>query len=214
MAIKTVIVEDETLFRQMLKMALGKVPGLKIVAECADGPAGIAACLQHRPDLLISDLHLPGKHGLEVIREVKKEQPGLRVLVLTSQPDADLPGQLIAAGVHGFVDKTEPLDYVLQAVESVTKGGMYFATQVPPKSGAGAAAVSPEAVAALKELSEREIEVARLVSQGLTSKEVAVKLDLSVRTVEKHRANIMEKLGVREVASLVRLCVQAGIIPG
>jgi len=212
-AIKTVIVEDETLFRQMLKMALTKVSGLKIVAECADGPSGVAACLQHRPDLLISDLHLPGKYGLEVIRGERAGPPELRVLVLTSQPDADLPAQLIAAGVHGFVDKTEPLDYVLQAIESVMKGGMYFATHVPPKSGVGGV-VSPEALAVLRGLSEREIEVARLVSQGLTSKEVAVKLNLSVRTVEKHRANIMDKLGVREVASLVRLCVQAGIIAG
>jgi DNA-binding NarL/FixJ family response regulator len=211
---KTVIIEDETVFRQMLSLALGKVRGLKLVAECGDGPTGIEACVKHQPDLLVTDLYLPGLHGLEVIRQVREKVPAMRILVLTSRPDADLPAKLIAQGVHGFVDKTEPLHYVLQAVETVMKGGMFFASNVPPTQGAAEEPVAPEVLAAITQLSPREIEVARLVSQGRTSKEVASQLDLSVRTVEKHRANIMDKLGVREVASLVRLCVQAGLTKG
>jgi DNA-binding NarL/FixJ family response regulator len=130
--------------------------------------------------------------------------------------------------VHGFVDKAEPVSYVLQAVETVMTGGMFFATNVPPKTASNAGSLSslphtppsvktgPAApsVAAVQALSAREIEVVRLVAEGFSSKEVAVRLNLSVRTVEKHRANIMEKIGVREVASLVRWCVQSGLVKG
>jgi DNA-binding NarL/FixJ family response regulator len=212
--VKTVIIEDETVFRQMLSMALSRVKGIVLKGELGDGREGLDFCLKEKPDLLVVDLFLPSLHGLEIVKQVRRQLPDTRILVLTGRPDADLPGKLIAEGVNGFVDKTEPLSYVLQAVETVMKGGMFFAAHVPPKAVGTlpAAAVNEQALAAIRTLSPREIEVAKLVSQGLSSKEVASQLNLSVRTVEKHRANIMDKLGVREVASLVRYCVQAGIL--
>ena len=218
MAVKTVIIEDETVFRQMLSMALSRVKGLVLTGEFGDGREGLDFCLREKPDLLVVDLFLPNVHGLEIIKQMRQKHPTTRILVLTGRPDADLPGKLISEGVSGFVDKTEPLTYVLQAVDAVMKGGMFFAAHVPPKSGgvirpAGFTNSGP-ALAAIQTLSPREIEVARLVSEGLSSKEVASRLNLSVRTVEKHRANIMDKLGVREVASLVRYCVQAGLVSG
>jgi len=216
---KTVIIEDETVFRQMLSLALSRVKGLVLAGEFGDGKEGLDYCLREKPDLLVVDLFLPGIHGLEIIKQVRRKHPNTRILVLTGRPDAELPAKLIAEGVNGFVDKTEPLNYVLQAVDAVMRGGMFFAAHLQPKAGtvaapavAGVASGGP-ALAAIKNLSPREIEVARLVSEGLSSKEVASRLNLSVRTVEKHRANIMDKLGVREVASLVRYCVQAGIVP-
>ncbi|MCC6415903.1 MAG: response regulator transcription factor [Opitutaceae bacterium] len=221
---KTVIIEDETVFRQMLALALGRITGVRLMGEFADGRRGLEFCLAEKPDLLVVDLFLPGIHGLEIVQTVREKLPATRILVLTGHPDGELPSQLIRQGVHGFVDKTAPLNYVLQAVESVLKGGMFFAANVPPKRGAageGPAAARPAArgqptpsapsLAAAKNLSPREIEVARLVCEGLSSKEVATRLNLSVRTVEKHRSNLMEKLGVREVASLVRYCVQIGL---
>jgi DNA-binding NarL/FixJ family response regulator len=224
MPIRTVIIEDETVFRQMLGMALGRVAGLKLVGELADGREGLEFCLREKPGLLVVDLFLPGLHGLEIVKIVREKLPATRILVLTSHPDGELPAQLIRQGVHGFVDKTAPLSYVLQAVESVMKGGMFFAANVPPRAGepgvgsmrarpapAGPPPAAPS-LAAAKTLTQREIEIAQLVTDGLSSKEIAARLDLSVRTVEKHRANIMDKLGVREVASLVRYCVQAGIV--
>ena len=162
-------------------------------------------------------------HGLEVVREVRAKLPNTRILVLTGHPDGDLPARLISQGVHGFVDKSAPLNYVLQAIESVIAGGMFFAAHVPPKSTGAlvpAAKVEPSVKAgpptttldAVQTLSGRELEVARLVAEGFSSKEIADRLDLSVRTVEKHRANIMDKINVKEVASLVRWCIQAGIV--
>ena len=211
----------------MLSMALSRMRGLVVTGEFADGKVGLDFCLKERPALLLLDLFLPGMHGLDIVREVRAKLPATRILVLTGHPDGELPARLIAQGVHGFVDKAEPLSYVMQAIEAVMSGGMFFATNVapkivtadaiaagnlphtPPSTKPAAPAPSVEAVAVL---SAREIEVVLLVSEGFSSKEIASRLNLSVRTVEKHRANIMEKVGVREVASLVRWCVQAGLV--
>jgi DNA-binding NarL/FixJ family response regulator len=189
-----------------------------------DGKSGLEFCLKDPPGLLIVDLYLPGMHGLEVVREVREKLPNTRILVLTGHPDGDLPARLISQGVHGFVDKTAPINYILQAIESIVAGGMFFAAHIPPRPTVTGANAQPKVEPSVKEgpltttmiavetLSARELEVARLVAEGFSSKEIADRLDLSVRTVEKHRANIMDKINVKEVASLVRWCIQAGIV--
>jgi DNA-binding NarL/FixJ family response regulator len=208
----------------MLVSALSRVRGLVVAGAFKDGKSGLEYCLKEPPGLLIVDLYLPGMHGLEVVREVRAKLPNTRILVLTGHPDGDLPARLISQGVHGFVDKSAPLNYVLEAIESVISGGMFFAAHIPPKASGPGGAQPPKvepsvktgpptaSIEAVKTLSARELEVARLVAEGFSSKEIADRLNLSVRTVEKHRANIMDKIGVREVASLVRWCVQSGIV--
>ena len=206
-------------------MALVRVRGVVVSAACESGKEGLEYGLRTKPDLLAVDLFLPDLHGLEIVREVRARLPATRILVLTGHPDGDLPARLVAQGVHGFVDKAAPLSYIMQAMESLMEGGMFFATHVPPKGATPSAQAAlpkvaagvrsdPEAFSleAVKVLSAREIEVARLVAEGFSSKELAARLGLSVRTVEKHRANIMEKVGVHEVASLVRWCVQTGLV--
>jgi DNA-binding NarL/FixJ family response regulator len=223
MATRAVIIEDDEVFRRMLAMALGRVRGLVVAGTFGEGKSGLEYCLREKPGLLVVDLFLPGIHGLEIVKEVRAKLPATRILVVTGHPDGDLPARLISQGVHGFVDKNAPLSYALQAAESVISGGMFFAAHVPPTAtlaGKAGPKVQPavkdnaatSSVVAVETLSARELEVARLVSEGFSSKEIAVRLDLSVRTVEKHRANIMDKVGVREVASLVRWCVQNGIV--
>ena len=207
----------------MLTSALSRVRGLVVAGSFKDGKTAVDHCLKDPPGLLIVDLYLPGMHGLEVVREIRAKLPATRILVLTGHPDGDLPARLISQGVHGFVDKSAPINYLIQAIESVIAGGMFFATNVPPKTSAAGAQqpkVEPSVKAgppvasldAIKTLSARELEVIRLVAEGHSSKEIADRLDLSVRTVEKHRANIMDKINVKEVASLVRWCIHAGIV--
>ncbi len=206
-------------------MALVRVRGVVMSAAFDSGKEGLEYCLRTKPDLLAVDLFLPDLHGLEIVREVRARLPATRILVLTGHPDGNLPARLVAQGVHGFVDKAAPLSYIMQAMESLMEGGMFFASHVPPKGATPSAQAAlpkvvagarsdPEALSleAVKVLSAREIEVARLVAEGFSSKELAARLGLSVRTVEKHRANIMEKVGVHEVASLVRWCVQTGLV--
>lgn len=204
------LIEDETVFRQLLKKSLQKRKGWDNVIDFSDGDEGLAHCLANPPELLLVDLNLPGKSGIEIITAVRRQSPDTRILVLTAHADTKLPSQLIGLGVRGYVDKTAPLTYVLQAIETVTSGGMFFASNTPAEQPPPLPEPVPPSGPPPSILSTRELEVARLVSSGLSSKEVAAKLDLSTRTVEKHRANIMMKLRVREVASLVRWCMQHG----
>jgi DNA-binding NarL/FixJ family response regulator len=164
-----VLIEDETLVRQMLRTTIQKAGGaLKVVAEFGDGKEGLDYCLEHKPDLAVIDLGLPSMHGLEVIKVLKEKAPEIKILVLTSSTGSELPVQFVSMGVQGYVDKTKPLQFLVQAIQEV--------------------------------------------AAGQSSKEVAYLLNLSVRTVEKHRANMMEKIGVRDVASLTRYAIQNGLI--
>ena len=207
--IRVVLIEDETMFRQLILLTLGKVKGIQVVGEFGLGKPGLDYCLREKPDMLVVDLMLPDTNGLEIARELRRSVPEMKILVITAHPSERLPADLMAIGVNGYVDKTEPIDYVLSAVETVRAGGMFFASRVRAKSGG----VQPGVKAPLDvPLTAREQEIARLVAAGQMSKEIAAKLNLSVRTVEKHRANIMEKVGVREVASLTRWCIQVGLV--
>lgn len=208
--IRAVLIEDETMFRQLILLTLGKVKDLQVVGEFGMGRPGLDFCLREKPELLVVDLMLPDLNGMEVAREARRALPEIKILVITAHPSERLPAELMALGVNGYVDKTEPIEYVLSAVETVRSGGMFFASRVRAKGGT-ATLTAPRPAASIP-LTEREQEIARLVAAGQMSKEIAAKLNLSVRTVEKHRANIMEKIGVREVASLTRWCIQVGLL--
>lgn len=209
--LRAVLIEDETMFRQLILLTLGKVKDLQVVGEFGLGKPGLEFCLREKPDLLVVDLMLPDINGIEIAREVRRAVPEMKILVITAHPSERLPADLMLLGVNGYVDKTEPIEYVLSAVETVRNGGMFFASRVRAKGGSAASLAAPRPPLQIP-LTEREQEIARLVAAGQMSKEIAAKLNLSVRTVEKHRANIMEKVGVREVASLTRWCIQAGLV--
>jgi DNA-binding NarL/FixJ family response regulator len=209
--LRAVLIEDETMFRQLILLTLGKVKDLQVIGEFGLGKPGLDFCLREKPDMLVVDLMLPDINGMEIARALRRAVPDMKILVITAHPSERLPADLMTLGVNGYVDKTEPIEYVLSAVETVRSGGMFFASRVRGKGGTitNFGGTPPP----LKvPLTEREQEIARLVAAGQMSKEIAATLNLSVRTVEKHRANIMEKVGVREVASLTRWCIQAGLV--
>ena len=209
--LRAVLIEDETMFRQLILLTLGKVKDLQIIGEFGLGKPGLDFCIREKPDILVVDLMLPDINGMEIAREIRRVVPDMKILVITAHPSERLPADLMVLGVNGYVDKTEPIEYVLSAVETVRSGGMFFASRVRAKGGSPAALAAPRPTLEVP-LTQREQEIARLVAAGQMSKEIAAKLNLSVRTVEKHRANIMEKVGVREVASLTRWCIQAGLV--
>lgn len=232
---RTVIVEDDPTFLQLMRLMLNRQPGVQVEAVFANGNDALDYCRREAPDMVLVDIHLEGMDGLELARLLRMTTPSSRILVVTGHPEPSFPAQLLAMGVSGYVSKTESVACILQGVETVLRGGLFFASsssaspfsaQVPALASAGVSngrsnnpfgdvrvgssspflAGPPASV-----LSPREAEIARLVVAGQSSKEIAAFLSLSTRTVEKHRANIMNKAGVREVASLVRWCVQVGL---
>lgn len=207
---RVVLIEDETLFRQLIRLRLGKAKDLEVVAEFGTAREGLAYCQAQRPDLLVTDLMLPDLEGSDLIRAVRSALPDTRVILLTGHPGGRLPAELLSLGIEGYLDKVAPVEFVLQAVRTVLEGGMFFASRMSPRAKATEEARALPA----SPLTVREQEVARMVAAGKPSKEIARELGLSVRTVEKHRANLMAKVGVREVASLTRWCLQAGLLAG
>lgn len=200
------------MFRQLIRATLGTIRNVEVAGEFGLGAPGLDFCLRRRVDLLVVDLLLPDIDGLSIARRVREVKPKVKILVITAHPNERLPGELMALGVAGYVDKNAPVEYVVNAVDTLSQGGMFFASHVQAQS-AGARGSHPGPSTPKVALTERETQVARLVADGKMSKEIALILNLSQRTVENHRAKIMQKVGVHEVASLTRWCVEAGLLP-
>jgi DNA-binding NarL/FixJ family response regulator len=210
-ALRFVLVDDTATFRGLLKDALQRQFQPGELLDFGNGRDALAACLAAPPDLLIADLYLRDMDGRDIVRELRQRSINTKVVILTAHPEAQLPAELVALGVAGFVDKNSPLEQIDRAVQCVLEGGMFFSATVPPPvpSSLASEPTLPRAGAGI--LSEREQEVVRLVARGLVSKEVADQLGLSPRTVEKHRARILAKLGLRDVPMLVRWCLRNGL---
>lgn len=209
--LRFVLVDDTATFRGLLKAALQSRFQPQALLDFGDGRAALAACLANPPDLLIADLYLRDMDGRDIVRAMRQRGLNTKVVILTAHPEAQLPAELVSLGVAGFVDKNSPLEQIDRAVQCVLEGGMFFSATVPPPVPSSLASepslprVGPEV------LSEREKEVVRLVARGLVSKEIAVQLDLSPRTVEKHRARILARLNLHDVPMLVRWCLRNGL---
>jgi DNA-binding NarL/FixJ family response regulator len=209
--LRTVVIEDETMFRQLIVSTLGTIKDVQIVGAFGAGQPGLECCLRERVDLLIVDLLLPDLDGLEIARQVRQASEEVLILVVTSHPSERLPAELLAIGVAGYVDKNESIDYVVNAIATLRRGGMFFASSIKAQRGVPRL-VANRAAAEKVALTKREQEVARLVAGGKMSKEIAVELNLSHRTVENHRAAIMQKIGIHDVASLTRWCIETGLL--
>lgn len=208
--LRIVLVDDTATYRALVKERLVQRFHPQELRDFADGRQALAACLAAPPDLLIADLRLHTTDARDIIRELRQRGLKLQVMVLTAFPEAGLPAELLALGVAGFVDKNTPLEQIERAVQCVLEGGMFFSATVPPPVPSLAGEPALPRLGA-EDLTEREREVVRLVARGLLSKEVADRLGLSPRTVEKHRARILAKLGLHDVPTLVRWCLRNGL---
>ena len=182
-----------------------------MVGEAADGIEAVALALRLRPDVAIVDISMPGLSGIEVVRRLHAELPATRTLVLTMHEEDEYVLHVVRAGASGYLLKDSAIDELIHAVRQVHAGRRHF--------GADAARVLAEAVLQPNEsadpygrLTAREREIFHLVVEGATSKEVARRLDISVKTAENHRASILDKLGARNTAELVRYAVRKGLL--
>ena len=206
---RIVLVEDDVLLGDVLVIALRTYIKPADVQLFATGREGLAYCRTQRPHLALVDLGLPDMNGRAVIRELHHASPDTRVIVLTGEVHPTLPGQLLALGVSGYVDKASSFEHAQAAVKRVLAGGIYFSAGIQP----AAAPLRPSDGDTLPEsLTEREREIVRLVAGGMISKEIADRLKLSPRTVEKCRAQILEKLKLRDLPTLIRWSVKHGLI--
>lgn len=211
---KVVIVEDQTAVREMISHIVQADPTFEVVAETGDGHEAHAMVMEHKPDFVILDIMLPGLNGAEVLRRFAKHLKNTRVLVFSGYQNPALVRELLQAGAHGFVEKAAPLSELKKGIEIVANGGSYFGPEVAQMLRE--AVLNPNASnrKGVDVLTAREREILQLIAESYSTKEVAQKLSISVKTAENHRTNLMKKLDLHDVASLTRYAIQQGLIEG
>ncbi|OFW72939.1 MAG: hypothetical protein A2Y55_08205 [Actinobacteria bacterium RBG_16_68_12] len=210
MTIKVLVVDDHAVVRSGIRLLLEAEDDIEVVAEAGTAEEGVRAARLEKPDVVLLDVVMPGKSGIEATPDIRAAAKSAEVLVLSMQDDPSYVREAFAAGASGYVLK-EAIDVeVVQAVREVAAGRKY----VHPALGARLAAAEAEdaAKAASDPLSEREREVLRLLALGHTNQEIAKMLYISVRTAETHRAHIMQKLGLQTRAELVRHALASGLL--
>jgi two-component system, NarL family, response regulator NreC len=207
--ITIVLADDHAVVRSGLRMVLEREQDFAVVSEAADADSALRTVLGHKPTILVLDLNMPGEPtSLDAIPRVQDVSPATRVVVLTMQEDPEFARRALRAGAAGYVLKEAADDELVDAVRRVAAG----ATYLNPRLGAILAAAPPQAAGPPDDLTEREVEVLRLIALGHTNAEIAQELFLSVRTVESHRAHIQQKLGRSTRAELVRYALDHGLV--
>ncbi len=211
--VRIVLADDHTLVRAGVRRILEAQPGLVVVGEVSDGQAALEFARANPIDVLVLDLTMPGTDGFEVLRRVKAELPGVKVLVLTMHANAEYVARAVQDGADGYLLKDSAVQDLVAAIEAVQAGRAYYSPPVQRELSellrAHAAPPRP-----LDLLTDREREVLHLVATGLSTKEIASKLDISTRTVETHRANLMRKLNLKSVALLTQFAIREGLVHG
>lgn len=207
--LRILLADDHETVREGLKLIIDGQADMEVVAEAGDGAAAVESAATLRPDVVVMDIAMPGLNGLEATQRLVKESPGVRVLTLTRHGDAAYLRQLLQAGTSGYVLKQSRPSELLHAIRAVATGGTYLDPAVAGKV-ADTYAKRPQPAKGAAALSAREEEVLRLVAWGYSNKEIATRLDLSVKTVESHKANAMAKLGASSRIDVVRYAVVNG----
>ena len=207
-SVEIVLVDDHEVVRKGLRMVLEAESGFEVVAEAGDLETTRRYVRAHRPDVLVLDLNLPEGSSLPAISELRAESPDTAVVVLTMQQDPAFAREAMRAGALGYVLKHSAGSELVDAVRAAAAGETYL----NPKLGAQLAAAPAEPAGPPDGLTEREVEILRLIGLGHTNTEIADRLYLSVRTVESHRAHIQQKTGCIARSELVRYALDHGLI--
>ena len=209
-----VLAEDHTILREGLKALLSSQPDLKIVGEAGDGLEAIRCARDHSPDMILLDLSMPTMTGLDAIKEIKRVSTDTKIIVLTVHSTEEYILATLQAGADGYVLKDAHSEELLTAIRHVLDGRRYLSPSISGTiidgllQGKKASAIR----SSWETLTQREREILKLVAEGHKNKDIADLLCISVKTVEKHRANLMEKLDLHNVASLTALAAEKGLI--
>jgi RNA polymerase sigma factor (sigma-70 family) len=208
--LRVIIADDHIVVRQGIRAVLEEVDGLEVVGEAGDGDEALALVEELSPDVVVLDVNMPGKSGLEVATELREEAHPARVLMLSMHDDPEYVLQAVRSGADGYVLKDVAPADLRDAVQAVHEGREYFTARVTQQLSVGLRReIEEEQVRTrVESLTPRETEVLLLVAEGLTNREIGDKLDISPRTVETHRERVMGKLRIRTVAGLTRFVVE------
>ncbi|MDB5896503.1 MAG: DNA-binding response regulator [Ramlibacter sp.] len=208
--IRLVIADDHAIVREGLKRIVGGAPDMQIVGEAGDGNEVLAIVRAQEFDVLVQDLSMPGRSGMELIKLVKAERPKLRILVLSMHEELQYAVRSIKSGASGYLTKESAPALLVQAIRKIAGGGAFISAEVAEQLALGA---MPGGVPAAPHevLTDREFEVFRQLVAGVSVTDVAARLNVSVKTVSTHKANLMQKLGLQNQTELVRYAMRHGL---
>ncbi|MFL6695122.1 MAG: response regulator [Ramlibacter sp.] len=208
--IRLVIADDHAIVREGLKRIVGDAPEVQIVGEAADGNEVLRIVREQDFDVLVQDLSMPGRSGMELIKLVKAEKPKLRILVLSMHEEMQYAVRAIKSGASGYLTKESAPGQLVQAIRKIAAGGAWISAEVAEQLALGA---MPGGVqkAPHEVLTDREFEVFRGLVAGESVTDIGTRLNVSVKTVSTHKANLMQKLGLHNQSELVRYAIRHGI---
>ena len=212
---KIILADDHALFREGLKRILAEANDLEVIGEVADGLELLKLLYHTKPDMVILDITMPKLRGIEAIHEIRALYQESKILVLTMHRDMEYLHQAISSGAHGYLLKEDADSELFSAIEKIKQGKIYISPKLSEYLTEDWARIhrgEHELASETEPLTTREREILKLVAEGKSSKEIASLLHISIRTVEHHRAHIMEKLNLKNVAELIKYAIQKGYI--
>jgi DNA-binding NarL/FixJ family response regulator len=210
--IGVLLADDHAVVRQGLRALLEAEGDLVVVGEAENGRQAVAQTKRHLPDVVVMDVAMPGMNGVEATRQIMRNVPSTKVLVLTSYGDDDYVRQLLEAGATGYLVKQTAAADLLKAIREVDHGNAFFSPAIAKRlrQEDREASVGTQPATKLARLTSREAEVLQLVAEGFANKQIAGELSISIKTVEKHRQQAMNKLNIHDIAGLTRYAIAKG----
>jgi len=210
--IRVLIADDHALVRAGFRSLLQDIAGVQVVAEAGDGREALRMIEEHRPDVALIDIAMPGLNGLETVARVVKEFPSVRVMILSMHANEEYVLRALRSGATGYLLKGADVDELEHALRAVAAGETYLCPPISQQVIADYVRRTADEPHPLDRLTPRQREVLQLIAEGQTVREMALTLGISVKTVETHRAMLMERLAIYDVAGLVRFSIRAGLV--
>lgn len=209
------LADDHSILRAGLRSMLTSLPDFEVIGEVDNGKDAIHRALNLQPDLLITDISMPGTNGTDAVREIKRRNPDIKILVLTMHGSENHVHDALTAGADGYVLKEDSHNDLISAIKSILSGKSFLSPGVCSNVVTGYLNGSPtttKVTTTWDTLTNREKEIIKLIAEGNKNKEIAAYLSISVKTVEKHRSNIMKKLDVKNATGLINYAIQNGLV--
>jgi DNA-binding NarL/FixJ family response regulator len=209
---RILLADDHTLVRAGIRSLVQALPGIQVVAEAGDGREALSLIETHQPDVALLDIAMPGLNGLEVAAQVADNFPFVRVIILSMHANEEYVLRALRAGAAGYLLKDADTAELELAIRAVTRGETYLSPAVSKHVTQYVRRVGEGAHSAFERLTPRQREVLQLVAEGHTTQEIACMMNISVKTVETHRTQLMERLDIHDIAGLVRYAVREGLV--
>lgn len=209
---RVLIADDHRLLRAGIRALLEKYDEFEIVGEAGDGREALELVAQHHPDVVLLDLTMPSLHGLDALPRIKRQSPETKVIILSMHANEEYVVQALRSGVSGYVIKDAAVEELRRALRTVAAGETFLSPRISKQTVESYLESTNGVHGPLKQLTPRQREVLQLIAEGRNTKEVADTLQVSVKTVEAHRLQIMQRLGIHDVPGLVRFAIRIGLV--